>query len=175
MLIGVLSQKELRACLNQYHTRCKFPYYVSNSIKFSETTFQRQFNVEITLIRRWKWNKIRCWSFNVKQRWYNVGVWHLNNVEATLSNVVRKLCLRCFNVASMLLQLDSNQLSYWSVWICKQINHFYSASRGNIFFSVLAFQLLTMAYVITHLGNKGDIHRSLKYCDFKTPKHHRKM
>ena len=127
------------------------------------------------LIRRWKWNKIRGRSFNVKQRWYNIGVRRWNNVEATLFNVVRKLYLRCFNVASMLLQLDSNQSGYWSVWICKQINHFYSASRGNVFFSVLAIQLLTVVYVVTHLGNKGNIHRSLKYCDFKTPKHHRKM
>ena len=56
-------------------------------------TFQRRINVvstlwvnvEITLIRRWKWNKIRRRIFNVVQRWYNVawnnGAW--NNVDTT--------------------------------------------------------------------------------------------
>ena len=29
-------------------------------------------NVEITLIQRWKWNKIRRRTFNVAQRWYKV-------------------------------------------------------------------------------------------------------
>ena len=58
----------------------------------SQPTFQRRINVvstlwinvEITLIRRWKWNKIRRRIFNVAQRWYNVGVWQWNNVETTL-------------------------------------------------------------------------------------------
>ena len=53
---------------------------LSNDVKVSaQPTFQRRINVvsmlwinvEITLIRRWKWNKIRRRIFNVAQRWYN--------------------------------------------------------------------------------------------------------
>ena len=58
----------------------------------SQPTFQRRINVvstlwinvEITLIRRWKWNKIRRRIFNVAQRWYNIAVWRWSNVEKTL-------------------------------------------------------------------------------------------
>ena len=49
--------------------------------QYSQPTFQRRINVvstlwinvEIMLIRRWKWNKIRHWIFNVAQRWYNIS------------------------------------------------------------------------------------------------------
>ena len=51
-------------------------------------------NVEITLIRSWKWNKIRRRIFNVAWSWYNVTArrWKnvktmLHNVKATLPNV----------------------------------------------------------------------------------------
>ena len=57
-------------------------------------------NVEITLIRRWKWNKIRRRIFNVAQRWYNFGVWRWNNVE------------------TMLIQLYLDVVSTWSqLWV----------------------------------------------------------
>ena len=57
----------------------------------SQPTFQRRINVfstlwtnvEITLIRRWKWNKNRRRIFNFAQRWY-VGVRRWNNVETKL-------------------------------------------------------------------------------------------
>ena len=71
----------------------------------AQPTFQRRINVvstlwinvEITLIRRWKWNKIRRRIFNVAQRWYNVGVRRWNNVDTTLSRC-------CFNVVSTLVK-----------------------------------------------------------------------
>ena len=58
----------------------------------SQPTFQRRIdfismfwiNVEITLIRRWKWNKIRRQIFYVAQHWHNVGVRRWNNAETTL-------------------------------------------------------------------------------------------
>ena len=67
--------------------------------QYSQPTFQRRINVvstlwinvEITLIRRWKWNKIRRRIFNVAQLWYNVSArreatskqrWY--NVDTTL-------------------------------------------------------------------------------------------
>ena len=33
---------------------------------------------------------------------------------------------------------------------------------------MLQIQLLTVAHVVIYIGNKGDIHGSLKYCSFKT-------
>ena len=61
----------------------------------TQPTFQRRINVvstlwinvEITLIQRWKWNKIRRRIFNIAQRWYNVGVRRWNNVETALIQV----------------------------------------------------------------------------------------
>ena len=44
-------------------------------------------NVEITLIRRWKWNKIRRRIFKIAQRWYNVGARRWNNVAKRWYNV----------------------------------------------------------------------------------------
>ena len=85
----------------------------------SQPTFQRRINVvstlwinvKITLIRRWKWNKIRRRIFNVVQRWYNVGArrWNdvettLHNVKTTLHNVDTKLYQRCFNLAWTLVK-----------------------------------------------------------------------
>ena len=52
-------------------------------------------NVEITLIRRWKRNKI--WRF---QFWYNVSDRRWSNVETTLHNVRTTL----YNVGTTLLQ-----------------------------------------------------------------------
>ena len=35
---------------------------------------------------------------------------------------------------------------------------------------MLLIELLTIAHVVMHIGNKGDTHRSLKYYNFKTSK-----
>ena len=67
----------------------------------TQPTFQRRVNivsmlwlkVELTLIRRWKWNKIKRRIFNIIQLWYNVGVWLWNNVETTLIQSVFDLNL----------------------------------------------------------------------------------
>ena len=80
-----------------YFIRCvlyfMFLYYILYlSCEVIQPTFQHQINfvstlwinVEITLIRRWKWNKIRCWILNVAQRWHNVGIGQWYNVETTL-------------------------------------------------------------------------------------------
>ena len=66
-----------------------FNNHPSQHFNVGPTLFQRW--VEITLVRSWKWNKIRRRIFNfgqrwynVGQRWYNVGVWRWNNVGTTL-------------------------------------------------------------------------------------------
>ena len=41
-------------------------------------------NVEITFIRRWKWNKIRRLIFGVAQRWSNVGFRRWNSAKTSL-------------------------------------------------------------------------------------------
>ena len=90
---------------------------------WAQPTFRRRINVvstlwinvEIPLIPRWKWNKIRRRFLNVAQRWYNVGVRRWNNVVqrqinvvSTSHNVVSTLIItlyqRFFNVASTLFK-----------------------------------------------------------------------
>ena len=71
--------------------------------ELTRPTFQRRINVvstlwiniEITLIRRWKWNKIRRRIFNVAQRWYNVGVRRWNNVETTFIQLYLDVASAC--------------------------------------------------------------------------------
>ena len=83
----------------------------SNSIIPSQPTFQCRINVvstlwinvEITLIRHWKWNKIRRRIFNVAQRWYNVSARRWNNVETTLIK-------RCFNLTWTLVKAILNPI-----------------------------------------------------------------
>ena len=58
-------------------------------------------NVEITLIPRWKWNKIRRRIFNVAHHWYNVSAGRWNNVGTTLVQ-------RCFNLASTFVKTILN-------------------------------------------------------------------
>ena len=55
-------------------------------------------NVDIKLVQRWKWNKIRRRFFSVAQSWYNVGSWCWNNVETTLHSVASTLFQRSLNV-----------------------------------------------------------------------------
>ena len=94
------------------------------SLKFSwrsrltQPVFQRPINVvsmlwinvEITLIRRWKWNKIWRRIFNVAQRWNNVSARRWNNVETTLHNVETTLIQRCFTLASTLVKTILNPI-----------------------------------------------------------------
>ena len=87
-------------------------------LKPSQPTFQRQINVvstlwinvEITLMRRWKWNKNLLRIFNFVQRWLNVSAWPWNNVETTLHNIDTTFYKRCFNVASTLVKAISNPI-----------------------------------------------------------------
>ena len=96
-------------------------------------------NFEMTLIRRWKWIKIRCKFFIVTQCWYKVGPQRWNNVgdrrwnnvgarrwnnvetkshnvETMLHNVDTTLYQHCFHVGSALLKLYRNQSGYW-IWV----------------------------------------------------------
>ena len=81
-------------------------------IDTTQPTFQPRINVvsrfritlEITLIRRWKWKKIRNRIFIVAQHSNNVGVKRWNNVkstmhivDATVSQNCTTLFQRCFN------------------------------------------------------------------------------
>ena len=141
-------------------------------------------NVEITLIRRWKWNKIRRRIFNVAQRWYNVSArrWNnvettLHNVETTLHNVGTTLIQRCFNLASTLVKPILNPIGLVMIVDCvivihvKYMNSFYSAIWESIFLlyinnwttNEISKNFLTVVHIVT-IGNNGDIHRSLKCC-----------
>ena len=103
-------------------------------IDTTQPTFQRRINVvstlrvavEITLIRRWKWNKIRSRIFNVAQHWYNVGVQHRNNIKSALQNVNATVFQRCttltqsqpcFNVASTLVKAISKP-----IWLIRSMD-----------------------------------------------------
>ena len=84
--------------------------YASTTTIITQPTFQRWINVvstlwinvEMTLIRRWKWNKIRRRIFNVAQRWYNVSAWRWNSVIQRQNNVAQ----RWYNVDKTLFQLS---------------------------------------------------------------------
>ena len=62
--------------------------------EFAQPTFRSRINVvatlpinvEIKLIQRWKWNKIRRRIFHTAQCWYNVSAWRWKNLETTLHN-----------------------------------------------------------------------------------------
>ena len=137
----------------------KFVSYTSGSKYAIRPTFQRLINViwtlwinvEITLIRRWIWNKIRGRIFNVAQRWYNVSARRWNNVETTLHNVGTTLIQRCFNLASTLVKAILNPIGL--VMIVDR--------------EIVEYMLNT--WIIFILLN-GDIHRRLKCCiqNFKT-------
>ena len=81
--------------------RSSYGTKTNSRLSLTQPTFRRRMNVvstswinfEITLIWRWKWNKIRRRNFNVAQRWYNVSAWRWNNADTTLYQ-------RCCKVAS---------------------------------------------------------------------------
>ena len=152
----------------------------------TQSTFQHRINVvsvlwinvEITLIRRWKWNKIWRRIFNVAQRWYNVSARRWNNVGTTLIQ-------RCFNLASTLVKPILNPIGLVMIVDCvivihvKYMNSFYSAIWESIFLlyinnwttNEISKNFLTVVHIVIHNdGNNGDIRRSLKYCiqNFKT-------
>ena len=100
-------------------------------IDTAQPTFHRRINVvsrfwitvEATLIRRWKWNKIRNRIFNVAQQWYNVGVQQWKNVKSMLGSIdepVFQYCAtslqRCLNVASTSVKAISKP-----IWLVKSM------------------------------------------------------
>ena len=134
-------------------------FYVS-----AQPTFQRRINVvstlwinvEIMLIRRWKWNKIRRRIFNVAQRWYNVSArrWNnvettLHNVETTLHNVGTTLIQRCFNLASTLVKPILNPIGLVMIVDCEIVEYmlntwivFILLNEKTFFYYILTIQLL---------------------------------
>ena len=102
----------------------------------------QHFNVALTLIRRWKWNKIRRRIFIIAKCWYNVRARRWNNVETKLHNV------------------ETTLVQHFLLYI-------YNSTANEI-----SKIFLTVADIAIHNGgNNGDIHRSLKhYCiqNFKT-------
>ena len=87
-------------------------------IECTHPTFQRRVNivstfwitVEITLIRRWKWNKNRSLIFNIAQHWY-VFVQRWSNVKSTLHIVDPNIFEHCFNVDMASSQVCLNMAS----------------------------------------------------------------
>ena len=85
-------------------------YYIWRSVvryyRCTQQIFQCQINVvsklwinvEITLIRSWKWNKIRCRIFNVAQRWCNIVDQRWSNVTQLSYNLILKWPQRHFEV-----------------------------------------------------------------------------
>ena len=69
-----------------------YPANISSWINIASTMW---INVERTLIRRWKWKKIRRRIFNVAQRWYNFGVRRWSNVETTLIQLYVDVASAC--------------------------------------------------------------------------------
>ena len=57
-------------------------------------------SIQITLIWRWKWNKIQSWAFNVTQHWYDVVIQHWDNAKSMLCNVIGPV----FQCSAMLFQ-----------------------------------------------------------------------
>ena len=135
----------------------KFFSYTSGSKYASRPTCQRLINViwtlwinvEITLIRRWIWNKIRGRIFNVAQRWYNVSAWRWNNVETTLHNIGTTLILRCFNLGSTLVKAILNPIGLVMIVDCEIVEYmlntcivFILLNGKTFFYYILTIQLL---------------------------------
>ena len=92
----------------------------------TQPTFKSRINVvwvlsitvEIKLVRRWKWNKIRRRIFNVAQLWYNVSARRLNNVEITLHNIETM-----FNLASTLVKAVLNPIGLVMIVDCEIVEY----------------------------------------------------
>ena len=151
-----------------FESRCCHKINIKNFLdprqESSQPTFQRRINVvstlwinvKITLIRRWKWNKIRRRIFNVAQRWYNVSArrWNnvettLHNVETTLHNVGTTLIQRCFNLASTLVKPILNPIGLVMIVDCEIVEYmlntwivFILLNEKTFFYYILTIQLL---------------------------------
>ena len=125
------------------------------NIRWTNIVSRLWINVEITLIRRWKWNKSRRRIFNITQSWYNVSARRWNNVETTLHNfettlhnVGTTLIQRCFNLALTLVKPILSPIGLVMIVDCvtvihvKYMNSFYSAIWGSIFYYILTIELL---------------------------------
>ena len=98
----------LKSCCWKFQITIRKTPVPGTLFESTHPTFQRRIivvstlwiNVEITLIRHWKWNKIRCRIFNVAKRWYNISARRWNNVETTLHNVKTILVQPWYNFVS---------------------------------------------------------------------------
>ena len=130
----------------------------------TQPTFQSRINVvwtlsitvEITLVRRCKWNKIRRRIFNVAQRCYNVSAWRWNNVEITLHNIETMLynvgttlIQRCFNLASTLVKAVLNPIGLVMILNCEIVEYmlntwiaFILLNEETFFYYILTIELL---------------------------------
>ena len=130
----------------------------------TQPTFQSRINVvwtlsitvEITLVRRCKWKKIRRRIFNVAQRCYNVSAWRLNNVEITLHNIETMLynvgttmIQRCFNLASTLVKAVLNPIGLVMIVDCEIAEYMLNTwtalillNEETFFYYILTIELL---------------------------------
>ena len=142
--------------------------YCEIYIKFAsirtQPTFQSRINVawtlsitvEITLIWRWKWRKIRRRIFNVAQRWYNVSARRWNNVEITLHNIETMLhnvgttlIQRYFNLTSTLVKAVLNPVGLVMIVDCEIVEYmlntwiaFILLNEETFFYYILTIELL---------------------------------
>ena len=130
----------------------------------TQPTFQSRINVvwtlsiivEVTLVRRCKWNKIQRRIFNVAQRCYNVSAWRWNNVEITLHNIETMLynvgttlIQRCFNLASTLVKAVLNPIGLVMILDCEIVEYmlntwiaFILLNEETFFYYILTIELL---------------------------------
>ena len=111
----------------------------------------------LTLIRRWKWNKIWRQIFTVAQRSYKVNARRWNNVETTLHNVHTTLYRCCFNVASTLVRTISNPIGLVMIMDWQIDECFYSAKWENIFINNstttrILRNLIRVVHIVIHNG-----------------------
>ena len=119
-------------------------------------------NVEITLIRRWEWNKIRRRNFNVAQHWCNVGVRRWNNVETTLINLISVLFQHGLIVSKNYIETTRACDKYGFA------NRFLQCINNSAANKLINYynNFLTVVHVV-HNGKNVDAHRSSKFWHFK--------
>ena len=125
--------------------------FSSTLARSTRPTFQRRINVvstlwinvEITLIRSWKWNKIRRRIFNVAQRWYNVGVRRWNNVETTLIQLYLNFVPIVLDIGKSCIKTSRASDKY------RLVNRQVSFILLNIFDNILAIQLIINYLTLT--------------------------
>ena len=122
-------------------------------------------NVEITLIRRRKWNKIRRRIFNFAQRWFNVSARRWNNVKTTLHNVGTTLIQCWFNLALTLVKSILNpiglviivdceiveyMLNTWIVFILLNEKTFFLLYINHSATNEISKKFLTVVHIVIH-------------------------